>query len=270
MNNIPIFDSLTHPTLNNDWILPRYPQVSNIDKLLKDMEQYNITKALAVGMKSIGNYSDKKYIDFILSKTDRLIPIAFFDVNKFNNTDDIKKHLNYLKRLGYIGIKLHTRIGNFELTHKLLPYIINYANKFSMTTLLCTYFYNSINESHINNTSNLIALLEKTQKSKIILLHGGNVKLLEFMEITRAYKNILLDLSLTLVKYKGSSIDLDISFLFKYFDQRICIGSDHPEISIKDLRLRFNEFSKNISYEKASNIAHKNLSSFFTYKNNKN
>jgi len=82
------------------------------------------------------------------------------------------------------------------------------------------------------------------------------------MELVRFNNNLLLDLSMTIMKYEGSSIDLDIQYLFKHFDKRICIGTDHPEYSPKELEKRFIYFSKDISDEKKRNIAFLNISKF--------
>ena len=68
---------------------------------------------------------------------------------------------------------------------------------------------------------------------------------------------------MTMIKYEGSSIDDDIKFLFKNFDERICVGSDHPEYSHEKFRERFNFFSKGLTLKKKENIAFKNLERFF-------
>lgn len=262
MSNIPIFDSLTHTTLNGDWILPRYPQKSKIDDLLDEMEANNICNALSVGMKGIGGYDEAKYSEFILSKTDKLVPIAFFDVKEYDNIKSIIDKLKYLKTLKYRGIKLHPRIGDFNLLHPLLPDIIKAANDQNMVVLFCTYFYEKGNNVICNNIDNLLNLLVKIPNGKIILLHSGTVRLIEMMEIARAFDNVLLDMSFTLCKYQGSSLDMDIQFLFNNFDQRICIGSDSPEISISQMRFRFEHFTKKLNIKKASNIGYLNLQNF--------
>ncbi len=265
MNNIPIFDSLTHPTLNGDWILPRYPQMSKIDDLLYEMDLNNICCAFAVGMESIGGYDETHYSEFILSKTDKLLPIAFFNVNENNNIDLIISKLKYLKTKKYRGIKLHPRIGKFNLLNPLLPEIIKAANDENLIVLFCTYFYEPNENVIYNNVDNLLNLLIKIPNEKIILLHSGSVRLLEMMEIARAFNNVLLDLSFTINKYAGSSLDLDIKYLFESFDQRICIGSDFPQYSISEMRNRFNIFAENINAEKALNIAIKNLTNFLKF-----
>lgn len=265
MNSIPIFDSLTHPTLNGDWTLPKYQQKSRLKNLLLQMDQNNITKALAVGMNGIGGYNEEKYANYISSQTDKLFPIAFFNVNSLNSVSEINLHLKKLKQLGYKGIKLHPRIGDFNLTNKLLPEIIKLSNDNCLAVLLCTIFYSNKSNSHYNNSENLMALLENVPNEKIVLLHGGGVNLLEYMEIARSFKSTLLDLSFTIIKYTGSSIDLDIEYLFRNFDKRICIGSDFPELRLDSLRKQFNEFSSKISNERAHNIATNNLLNFFNF-----
>ena len=67
---------------------------------------------------------------------------------------------------------------------------------------------------------------------------------------------------MTLFKYKGSSIDLDIDFLFNNFDQRICIGTDYPEHSHNKLRQFFEKKSNTVKKTKLENIAYKNIMSF--------
>ena len=67
---------------------------------------------------------------------------------------------------------------------------------------------------------------------------------------------------MTLMRYSGSSIDMDIKYLFKTFDERICIGSDFPEYSLKDTKQKFLKLSKGLNAKKINNIAYKNLENF--------
>ena len=91
----------------------------------------------------------------------------------------------------------------------------------------------------------------------------------KYAELCRHNKNILLDLSLTIMKYKGSSIETDIDFLFNYFDRKICIGSDHPEWDYKNILNYLNKNQKLAVIEKKVNILFKNIETFFKHKQNK-
>lgn len=262
MTNIPLFDSLTHPTLDGNWIMPQYPNCASFDDLQEQMITNNIVGAFAVGMKGIGNYSED---DFIVKcgLYGNLFPIAFFSFEDTDTREKIVFRLRKIKIKGYYGIKLHPRIGQFSIVDERLPVVINEANKLGLIVLLCTYFYSNKQSLRINNLENLSdMLLNVDEDSKVVLLHGGGVRLLDCMEITRAFPNVLLDISLTLCKYEGCSLDQDIAYLFKLFDRRVCVGSDHPEISLAQLRSRFDYFAVMTSYEKAVNIAYKNIKTF--------
>jgi len=260
--SIPIFDSLTHPTLDGDWILPRYAQESKKDILLNQMQEANVKWAFVVGMKGIGSYSQVEFTKCFNNTTDySLYPIAYFDPCSHQSYNELKKEFLQIKNLGYKGIKLHPRISNLSYEDDPISTIIKIAHDFNLTPLLCTYPYGN-NKACKNTPENLMKMLLKTDYAKVILLHSGAIRLLEYMEIARAFNNVLLDLSLTICKYEGSSIDMDISFLFKNFDQRIAIGSDFPEYSLNKLRERFEHFALNLSQEKIENIAYKNIIDF--------
>lgn len=263
MKAIPIFDSLTHPTLDGNWILPKYPRCAVVESLLSDMEDNNVCSAFAVGMQGIGGYDEVAYVRMIQEfGKEKLFPIAFLSINGKAN-GEIDGELLRIKQLGYVGVKLHPRIGGFMLNDPRLPYVIDKANEYGLVVMLCTYFYCNTQSLACNNVYQLgEMLLNIDASSKLILLHGGVVRLLDIMEIVRAFPNTLLDLSLTMCKYTGSSLDMDIDFLFRQFDRRVCVGTDHPEISHKQLRERFDCFAVGTTVEKAENIAYKNLVSF--------
>lgn len=262
MNSIPIFDSITHPTLNADWILPKWSQCASIAELRTQMKKNNFCGAFAIGMDGIGGYDEDIFLNYVKDEGgNKLFPIAFFPI--YSSEKECEKRLRAIKQKGYVGIKLHPRIGHFILDNPRLPFVIDKANELGLVVLLCTYFYSNEVSLLSNNVERLGDMLLKIDsKSKIILLHGGVTRLLDTMEVVRAFPNTLLDLSLTLCKYAGSSLDMDIQFLFQSFDRRVCIGSDHPEIKLSQVRERFNHFAANTTKEKAENIAYKNIISF--------
>lgn len=262
-SHIPIFDTLTHPTLDGNWIMPKYPLCSKVEDLIVQMQLHNVCGAFAVGMEGIGGYDEDSFINMVSNCQEiNLFPIAFYTIAD-KSEEQIHQDLCSIKDKGYCGIKLHPRIGHFQLNNPLLPNVINLANRFGLVVLFCTYFYNNQIGSFTNNVDALGEMLTNiSSDSKIILLHGGGVRLLEVMEIVRAFPNTLLDLSLTMCKYAGSSLDMDIQFLFQQFDRRVCVGTDHPEISHKQLRERFDYFASFTTIEKAENIAYKNIVSF--------
>ena len=265
MTEIPIFDSLTHPMPNKNWISKSYDGKNSLDILKKSMKEENIKWAFAVGMgNKIGGYEENNYADFITKNTKNIFPVAFIDLKKIKSFDNtrLSKYFDKLIKKGYYGIKLHPRIGKFSYLDKEIPKIINIAAKKNLVILLCTYIWSEYGKKYYIGPDLMIELLKKIKKAKVILVHGGTVQLMQYIEICRCFLNTLLDLSFTLCKYRGSSMDLDIKFAFNQFDRRICIGSDAPEFSSKELRESFNLFSKLLSKDKLKNIAFKNIFNF--------
>jgi predicted TIM-barrel fold metal-dependent hydrolase len=266
MNTIPIFDCLTHPTLNGDWILPNYPQKSRIEILINEMKVNNIKWAFAVGMEGIGSYNEKDFSLMIKKSNTNLLPIAYFPKSVMTGKNKLANWISNIKKSGYSGVKIHPRFLNININNPHLIELVKRCNSKNLVVLLCTYFYSNQKYSYLNNIDSLAKFLYQIGENKIILLHSGSVRLLETIEIARIFKNVLLDLSFTLNQYEGSSLDLDLSYAFNKFDRRICIGSDFPNFSLFSLRNRFEIFTGNLDKEKKENIAYKNLFNFLELK----
>jgi predicted TIM-barrel fold metal-dependent hydrolase len=262
MNTIPIFDCLTHPSLNGDWILPEHSQKSKMEILEDEMKTNNVKWGFAVGMDGIGDYDEKKFLEMIKKSEANLFPVAYYPFQKISGKKKISEWVSGIKKMGFTCVKIHPRLSGIKLDNSNLVELVKASASENLAVLLCTYFYSSDIKSTGNNIDLLIEFLQKIEDCKIILLHSGSVRLLEAIEVARAFKNVLLDLSFTLNKYEGSSLDLDISFAFNKFDRRICVGSDFPNFSLNSLRRRFEKFSENLNLEQKENIAYKNLFKF--------
>lgn len=266
MNDIPIFDCLTHPTINGRWVREKYGKNNSIENLLLQMKDANVRWAYAVGMgENIGGYVEECYAQYINERAKNLFPVAFVDYHAIpanSGMSAIQTYIEKLSELGYRGIKIHPRFSDVAYNDKRNAEIIKTAQANGMNTLLCTYPYHASLLYLQNTIENLFTLLMEIGDSKLILLHGGAVQLMQVCEIARHFPNVLVDLSFTMCKYEKSSIDDDILYLFNSFDRRICIGSDSPEFSLGDLRRRFEYFAEGIAEEKKTNIAYKNLLEF--------
>lgn len=262
MNNF--FDSCTHPTLTGNWGFNKnIKNKATFNKLISEIKKNKINKACAIGFDNFEEYNHIKFINECKKYKDLLIPIAGLNPNKEKKY--LIKEIKLIKKLGYMGIKLHPRISNFYLDHKNLNYILKVIEDFDLVLMLCCYITPGFNKyANKDFLLLLIKLFKNNNKLKTILMHGGCYRILEFSEFIRLNpENFLLDLSMTMMRYKGSSIELDIKFLFENLDERICIGSDFPEYSIQETKKRFIELSKNLSEKKRNNISYNNLNNFF-------
>ena len=254
--NIPIFDSLTHPTLSGNWFKIR--NKSSFEFLKNEILQQKFIGACAVGISGLEKYNHKLFIE--KCKTiPKIYPVAGFNPN----TIDISKELREIKKLGYKGIKIHPRFNKIKLNGSNILETFKIAEKENLIVFLCTFFSTNIIEMPISDPFwDLVKLIKEAPELKIILLHGGVQELMKYAELVRFNDNLLLDISYTMIRYKNSSLRYDIDYLFKHLDQKICIGSDFPEYSLSDLRKTFNYYSDKISRKKSENIAYKNIIAF--------
>jgi predicted TIM-barrel fold metal-dependent hydrolase len=259
MSDLPLFDSLTHPTLNGTWIGSSSGN-NTLRRLEEQMAANDVRWALAVGMKGIGGYSLSAYADYIRTASRKIFPIAYYDFMPEDSGAEISRKLDDIVRCGYVGIKLHPRFSGINLRERALLEVMRETAARKLLVLVCTYLYGGPVFNSWRDFAPLLAGIPDT--CRVILLHGGDVNLLAMMEMTREYPNILLDLSFTLCRYEGSSVDLDIRYLLRFYDRRICVGSDSPQFGLEQLRRRFNELSTGVDREKCMNAAHRNLLSF--------
>ncbi len=252
-----IFDALGHATVDGKWL---DTDINAEFKTYSDqLKLNNFVGGIASGLSNRNGYDHKSFYE-ISSNFKNIYPIA-----GFNPLIEDEKELLLIKNIGYSGIKIHSRFSNIDLV-KDKEQIIKCLKKcaeYELVVFFCSYF--SANLSNYNNYdsfSKLVDIFSCTTDTKIVIVHGGVLDILKYSELTRFNPNLLLDLSLTIMKYEGSSIDYDLKFLFKNFDRRICIGSDFPEYNLDDVKKRFDFFSKNIDEEKRKNIASKNIMKF--------
>ena len=254
---IPIFDSLSHPTLTGKWLNEKSP--STFKNLVDQLKENNFIGASAVGIYNVEGYEHKKFMEEC-NRYKILFPVAGVDLKKVN----LNKEIIRIKSLGYRAIKIHPRFNHFNFKdHKTLGNFFKLAFENELIIYFCTYYHTHIDNFPLKDPFNvLIKALKMAPKLKLILVHGGDIHLMKYVELVRFNSNLLLDLSLTILKYRGSSIEQDIRFLFKNFDKRICIGTDHPEYSHRYLRETFEDFSHGLSENKSVNIAHRNIVKF--------
>ncbi|MEZ4873523.1 MAG: hypothetical protein R2827_15035 [Bdellovibrionales bacterium] len=254
-----IFDSLTHPTLDGTYL--NSGEDCSFLTVVNQVKAAGLKGACAVGLPGIGGYEHESYFEKC-SEYSELYPVAALDFSK-----NIPSELESIKNIGYRAIKIHPRRLEHDFTLDNLHEALSLAGDQGLVTFLCTYNFSSASSMREGlNFDGLVEVLGRKKMGRIVLLHGGGVELMRYAELVRHNENLLLDLSFTLLKYRGSSIDLDIEYLFNNFDRRICIGSDAPDFTPKQMVERFNELTKNLNADKIENIAYKNLYNFLEIK----
>ena len=101
----------------------------------------------------------------------------------------------------------------------------------------------------------------RSRDARIVLVHGGDVDVMRYAQLVRHASNALLDLSFTMVKYAGVPSHLDLKFLLKHLDRKICIGVDYPEFHHEQVRRRFEELTAGLGNTERENAGSVNLAS---------
>ena len=256
-NPIQLFDANSHPTVAGGW-MPKNLD-SSFKKLSSELTKNHYRGACAVGVWGLESYAHGAFIE-LCRQNPNLVPIAGYFPQ---SPSAIGGELKAIQKTGYRGIKIHPRDPRIELRDPRLVKTFQAAARLGLPIFLCTYFHAEA-ESYPTNEPlyEIAALLQKAPTARVLLVHGGDVNLLRYAELVRFNPRLLLDLSMTFMKYQGSSLDLDIRFLFERFDRRICIGTDFPEYTHHEVRKRFVEMSRGLAREKADNIAFRNIEDF--------
>ena len=254
---ISLFDSNSHPTVKGSW--PSKGLNSSFERLALELKKNHYRGACAVGIWGLENYKHQAFIDQCHSYKN-LVPIAGYFPSA---SSTIERDLTAVKKMGFKGIKIHPKEPAIRLKDARIVKTLAIASSLKLRIFLCTYLHASLkNYPHEDPLLDIVSLLRSTPQARVLLVHGGDVNLLRYAELVRFNPNLLLDLSLTFMKYRSSSLDLDIRFLFEQFDQRICIGTDFPEYTHQDVSKQFVTMSRGIARKKLENIAFGNIERF--------
>ena len=268
-----LFDSLAHPTISGRWLTGGWEQRAarpsraaphgvsydaSIEILVQAMERSGFAMACAVGLAGIENYDHRRFAD-LCRPFPQLIPIA--GVNP--TSDGLETELDLVASLQFRGIKLHPRISSFSLYDTALSNALQAAASRDLVVFLCTYAHSPAGAyPQRDPLYGLARAVNAVPHAKIILLHGGDIELMRYSQLARHSPNLLLDVSFTMMKYRGSSLDLDLKYLFKHFNKRLCIGVDYPEYSHAEVRDRFEDLAQGLTEEERHSVGYRNLASF--------
>jgi predicted TIM-barrel fold metal-dependent hydrolase len=253
---VPIFDSLTHPTLSGRWIDGE--RDATFDALARELAHWGFAGACAVGLAGVEGYEHEAFLE-ACAPHPSLVPIAGIDPR----TPLLGEELARVAALGFRGVKVHPRLARWAPTAEGLGALFREAAANGLPVLYCTYRHAPIASYPSEDPFYvLVRALQKAPEARVVLMHGGDVELLRYAELVRFNENLLLDLSFTMLKYRGSSLDADLAFLLRRFDRRICVGTDHPELSHEALRERFDQLTAGVEREKVENAAFRNIEAF--------
>lgn len=257
---LKLFDSLTHVTRDGSWFGERQCDAS-LARLLADMRQAGAYRACLV---AIAGYMDNEIvIESARTHPQQLVPIAGLDPHILATTRRVDAVVRQIAQQGFAGIKLHPRLNGYDPLDAKCIAAIDAAGEHGLVVLLDTLFRRQgLATRHAPDV--IDALAAACPATKMLLLHGTGPTMMELYEIVRCNDHLMLDLSFTLMRYRGNSrLDADMNFLFKTTDQLVTIGSDFPEYSPQAMLQRFDELVQGVEAHRLDNITHRNLERLF-------
>lgn len=222
---------------------------------LSQIETYNICGS------NITFLPDKP-LDFLFTNHKGLNS-SFNPIPYFNgyNLNELKI---YFKTYNFKGIKIHPRFSNVELSnHKLFNDLFSFAQENKIFIFICTYYHSNNKYPIIDPLFSISKIKNSFPDLKLVLLHGGDVRLVEFAQFARHFDDVYIDLSYTLTKYNSDYIDSQILFCFNELDEKCLIGSDFPYLGLDVFRKRSDYLTSKISVKKKKNIFYKNAEQIF-------
>ena len=256
-----LFDSLVHSGISPLW--PKCNQNISISSLLELLDSNEFLFGALIQTSPWFDSSDNPqlfYSTIVNFKSTKIfVPVAA--LRHHNSVSAAIQELHILHDIGFTKIKIHPRFCNLD-NHSDIFRILETAASLFKSVMICTYTYKLIRNNFELDQDTLVALcaqISNKYKTPFILMHGCDVSILKAHCTVRHNPYLILDLSMTLMKYPLSSIDSDLKYLFTYFDQRICVGSDFPEWHYPDIERRLEYLTHGLPPHKIKNALINNL-----------
>lgn len=253
------FDSIVHATEDGLWLGGSQHDASE-SRLLEEMNVADVDCACLVGL---SGYIDNSFVSKLAEQhPGRFFPIASLNPSLVMGTDQVAAAVGKLSHQGFAGIKLHPRLNSYDPLDERCVAGIAAAGERRLVVFLDTLFRRR-GRATLNAPDVVDYLANACPNTRLILLHGGGSAILETAEAACIHENVWLDVSHTLLRYRGSSLDADLRWIFANRDRKTVLGSDFPEHTPEESRTRALELMDGLAEVKKQNILYRNLELLF-------
>lgn len=254
------FDSLVHVTADGTWLGGTRYDASEA-RLTRELDACGPgTRACLV---AIAGHASNESVESVTRKhPDRFVPVGSIDPGSCADPVEVDRQIASLARRGFLGLKLHPRLNGYDPLHENCLAAIEAAGRYGLVVFLCTLFrQRDMATRHPTDIVDIIAT--ENRDVQTVLLHGTGAMPLSLFEMVRMHSQLILDVSFTIMRYAGSSVDQDLRFIFRGLDQRVTVGSDFPEYTPGEAMHRFEALSDGLPTDKIENIRFRNLERLF-------
>jgi predicted TIM-barrel fold metal-dependent hydrolase len=220
-----MFDCSLHPTLDGTWDNER-PGLT-FEAAREYLEAHAADGGFLIGVDGVGQYNHQEFWNQA-SRISNACPVASLTTG---SPSEVEAQIREIALIGFRFVKVYPRLLAPASHEAVLQRVLSCARDMNLKVLYCTVYPTS--PDSFPNEDPLWVLsrcLRQFPDVPVMLMHGGGHRLLAYAEHFRYFPNVYLDLSFTLTRYWSASVKSDINYLTKYFDQRICLGSDLPDV----------------------------------------
>jgi len=252
-----IIDANVHITADGKWFTT--PHDASLQRLRSCIEEAGIHAAVAVPLPgTIGNQEQAE----LIANDKKIIHACTFNPALYDNPEIAQSAFRRefgdgKKRF----VKFHNRFGKYHAADERFYAVIKANDELEVPMVIgvCGLLHDRNTPGAIDPGVYFFNLAQSMRRSNIIIMHGGGTRILQIAEICRDLHHVFIDLSMTLSKYKDTSVAGDIRWLCHHYDRRIIWASDFPEVSIQQALNDFDDVVGAIVPEKRSNILGHNI-----------
>lgn len=257
-----IIDANVHITTDGGWFGSKHN--ASVDELLRQMDAASIDKAVAIPLP--GSISNEDNLRICKVYSDRLIAGSTFNPASFENPLACRNAFKEsFEDAPFPVIKFHNRFGIYAARDERFFAALeaNALLKNPLIIMICGYLNGNNTGEYVDPAQFFFNLAKQFPSTRFIAAHGGGHDIMRVVEACKALPNTYFDLSYTICRYSGSSVDEDIRWLCSKYDRRILWGSDFPEVSPADALQRINLLTSQLPKEKQDNIRGGNLQQLY-------
>lgn len=252
-----IIDANVHITPDGKWFTT--PHDASIYRLRACIEEAGIDAAIAVPLPgTIGNAEQQQ----LIAGEKRIIHACTFNPAAYLTAEEAVKAYQLEFGDGHKRfVKFHNRFGKYHPSDERF-FAVMKANdhlEVPMVVGVCGLLHDRNTPEAVDPTTYFFNLAQSLERTTLLIMHGGGTRILQMAEFCRDLHHVYFDLSMTLSKYKQTSVASDIRWLCHHYDRRMIWASDFPEVSIRQALIDFDEVVGPIAQEKRDNILGGNI-----------
>ena len=252
-----IIDANVHITSDGKWFTT--PHDASLQRLRNCIEETGIHAAVAVPLPgTIGNFEQAE----LIANDNKIIHACTFNPALYDSPESAQSA--FRKEFGdgkKRFVKFHNRFGKYHAADERFYAVIRANDELEVPMVIgvCGLLHDRNTPGAIDPAVYFFNLAQTMRNSNLIIMHGGGTRILQIAEMCRDLHHVFIDLSMTLSKYKETSVASDIRWLCHHYDRRIIWASDFPEVSILQALQDFDEVVGALAPERRANILGLNI-----------